>query len=53
MRALADAVGVAVVDEVALEDRLDRAAQGVVDDAVAEWRRRNDAPLGFQNFDST
>ena len=47
VRALADAVGVAVGDEAALEDRLDEVAQRVVDDAVAERRGGNQAALGF------
>ena len=45
--ALADAVGVAVVDEAALEDGFDHVAQGVVHHAVAEGRCADEAALGF------
>ena len=45
MRALAEAVGVAVGDEYALEARLDDRAQRVVHDPVAKSRRADLAPL--------
>ena len=51
MRALAGAVGVAVVDETALEERLAHGAQRVVDHSVAERRGGDDAVLGVEDFD--
>ena len=47
MRAFADAIGVAIRNEHALEARLDDRAQGVVDDAVA-----NTAALILRRFGS-
>ena len=45
MRALADAIRVAVGDEAALEQRLDHVAHGVVHDPIAERRRADSAAL--------
>ena len=47
MRALADAVGVAVRVEARLKKRLDDVAQRVVDDAIAEGRGADAPSLGF------
>lgn len=46
VRPLASATGVAVGDEVALEERLHHPHQGVVHDAVGEGRRGDVAALG-------
>ena len=51
VRALPLPIGVAVEDESALEDRLAHRTEGVVDDAVAEGRRRNHAMFGVEDFD--
>ncbi|WP_300335468.1 hypothetical protein [Accumulibacter sp.] len=45
--ALADAIGVAVGDEQALETRLDNASQRVMDDPIAERRGADLASLRF------
>jgi len=47
VRALADTVGVAVGDELRVEQRLDHIAERVVHHAVAEWCRADLAPLGL------
>ena len=47
VRAFADPVGVAVVDEAALKERLDHVAQGVVHDPVAKGRGADQPPLGL------
>jgi len=39
MCALTDPIGECVVDKSRLEDRLDDRTQGMMHDAVAEWRR--------------
>ena len=44
-------VGVGVEDEAALEDGLRDRAEGVVDDPVAEGRRRDHAVLGVEDLD--
>ena len=51
VRALAGAVGVAVVDEAALEEGLGDRAEGVVDHPVAERRGGDDAVLGVEDLD--
>ena len=51
VRTLAGAVGVAVVDEAALEQRLAHRAEGVVDHPVAEGGGGDDAVLGVEDFD--
>ena len=53
MRALALAVGVAVVDEAALEERRDHRAQRVVHDAVAERRGGDQRGFGSRTAIST
>ena len=47
VRAFANAAGIRVVNEAALEDRLDDVAQCVVDHAIAEGRGRDQARLGI------
>ena len=51
VRALAGAVGVAVVDESAPEEGLGHRTEGVVDHAVAEGGGGDDAVLGIEDFD--
>ena len=50
MGALARPVGIRIEDEAAHEDRLDHGAKGVMDDAVAEWRRGNNSGLRLEHL---
>jgi len=47
--ALADAVGIRMIDETAREGRLNHPAQRVMHDAVAKWGCADQAPLRFVN----
>ena len=51
MRTLADPIGEGVVDEAGLEDRLDDRTEGMMHDAVAERRGRNDASFRIVDFE--
>jgi len=51
MGALARPAGIAVMDEAALPDRLDRLDQGVLDDPVLQRQRRDRALLGFEHLE--
>lgn len=52
MCALADAIGITIEDETALEDGLDQIAQGVMHDAVAKGRGRDQAALRFMDMET-
>ena len=51
MRALADPIGECVVDEARFKGRLDDRAERVVNNTIAERRRRNDASLRIVDFE--
>ena len=51
--ALAHPVGIAVVDEAALEDRLDDVAQGMVHHPVAKGRGADQPPLGLVDVEAS
>jgi hypothetical protein len=51
VRPFPQAIGVGIEDEATLEDRLDHGAEGVMDNAVAEWRGRDKPVLRLENLD--
>ena len=51
VRAFRGTVGITVGDKTALEPGLDDVAQGMVHDAVAEWRSADFALLGFMDVE--
>ena len=51
MRALAHPIGIAVIDEAALEERRHHRAQRVVNDAIAKRRGGHPAALGLHDFE--
>jgi hypothetical protein len=53
VRPFPQAIGVGIEDEATLEDRLDHRAEGVMDNAVAEWRGRDKPVLRLEISIST
>lgn len=53
VRAFSLAAGIGVMDEAAVEERLDHTAQGMMYDTVTEWRGGDQTRLGIEDLKVT